>query len=610
MAFRAASLRLRAMYEDFQPRFETAETPEAHILKIHLPGFVMEQVRMRYAGSNMLNVSGERPITGIYKWSRFKQAYPVPVGCNVKRLKAKFEEGILTITMPKKSISQAAAPQEVKTSQEKAPSPSMEAVAEPKTEKAQVETPPKLALEPRDKKRVSSADLKDPNTSKEAVAEPRSEKEQVKTPPKSAPPVEELSNKRSVLFANLRALSTSKDAAAELKTEKTKVETPPKSAPTFMEEPRDKKRDSSADLKALSPSEEAAAEPKSETAQVETPPKSTLPSMEEPRDKKSVSSADLKSLSHSKEVVAEPITEKAQVETPQKSTPPFEEEPTDKRSVSFADQKAPKDEQDTTTAQKPLPDIEKPADDNQLRSLTPSEPIREVNKPQVVQREILQKPTETTADPNLQTGGVVQKDEEFEPKPTLPTATTKQTDENTEKGPGEFLPKNTLTTAPLDPKKQIEDQLQKALEDVMQKHENIVERRAPDPEEKELKEKIAKSFEPRMPEKGMDKNVVKATESKESRELGMAVKPSPETPEKEQEATEEPATIYKEKHAENIIDTIERGIKEVAASTSYAVTNIEEHKFKNEEKNLLTMVMGALAAHVSYRLTSSGKPQN
>ncbi|KAI4323706.1 hypothetical protein L6164_023291 [Bauhinia variegata] len=100
-----ASSQLGAVYEEFQPKLELTETPEAHFLQIHLPGFTMAQVKVRYVTSNKtLSISGEKPEGG-NKWSRFSEAIPVPVNCDVNRLSGKFDKGILTITMLKKFTS-------------------------------------------------------------------------------------------------------------------------------------------------------------------------------------------------------------------------------------------------------------------------------------------------------------------------------------------------------------------------------------------------------------------------------------------------------------------------------------------------------------------------
>ncbi|KAI4323711.1 hypothetical protein L6164_023296 [Bauhinia variegata] len=132
---------LGAVYEEFQPKLELTETPEAHILHVHIPGFTRDQVKIRYVGSNKtLSISGEK-LEGDNKWSRFSEAIPVPVNCEVNRLGAKFDKGILHITMPKKFITPVVPKDELKTSEEEMyEDPSLAAAYEefqPKVEKTE-----------------------------------------------------------------------------------------------------------------------------------------------------------------------------------------------------------------------------------------------------------------------------------------------------------------------------------------------------------------------------------------------------------------------------------------------------------------------------------------
>lgn len=54
-----------------------------------------------------LNISGERQIDKENdKWVHFSQSYPIPQNCEEGKLQANFAHGVLTITMPKKILSQ------------------------------------------------------------------------------------------------------------------------------------------------------------------------------------------------------------------------------------------------------------------------------------------------------------------------------------------------------------------------------------------------------------------------------------------------------------------------------------------------------------------------
>ncbi|KAI9115274.1 hypothetical protein K1719_013593 [Acacia pycnantha] len=140
----------RPVYQDFKPKSDITENPEAHVLLIHLPGFTKERVRVQYDyGSQLVRVSGERPIDGGNRRSRFREAYPVPQNCTINQIQSNFRQGILTIIMPKKIITQP----EVKPTQE-------QALAGSPTQKAEQAIPPKSATtqeETRDDQKTASS---------------------------------------------------------------------------------------------------------------------------------------------------------------------------------------------------------------------------------------------------------------------------------------------------------------------------------------------------------------------------------------------------------------------------------------------------------------------
>ena len=63
-------------------------------------GFKKEQLRVQLDNYGKLSISGERPLNG-NRWRRFRKEVPVPDNCNASEIRAKFENGILTITLPK-----------------------------------------------------------------------------------------------------------------------------------------------------------------------------------------------------------------------------------------------------------------------------------------------------------------------------------------------------------------------------------------------------------------------------------------------------------------------------------------------------------------------------
>ncbi|KAI4332822.1 hypothetical protein L6164_017699 [Bauhinia variegata] len=86
----------------------------------------------------------------------------------------------------------------------------------------------------------------------------------------------------------------------------------------------------------------------------------------------------------------------------------------------------------------------------------------------------------------------------------------------------------------------------------------------------------------------------------------------PKSSEKEKETTGKAAND-EGKQEEDMLDSVGKGIKDVSAAATMAVTKITEGTLKDEEKNLLVnmgaavMVIAALGVYVSYKFVSSGK---
>ncbi|KAF5203501.1 Hsp20-like chaperones superfamily protein [Thalictrum thalictroides] len=89
-------------YEDFQP-ITNLLTEERNTLEIHLPDFRKDQVRVQLDNQGNMRISGERPLEG-NKWSRFRVNYRVPKDCNSSDIHAKFNDNVLQVILPKKTI--------------------------------------------------------------------------------------------------------------------------------------------------------------------------------------------------------------------------------------------------------------------------------------------------------------------------------------------------------------------------------------------------------------------------------------------------------------------------------------------------------------------------
>ncbi|GER34590.1 heat shock family protein [Striga asiatica] len=94
---------VRPVYEDFRPVSEWKQDNESHILNIYLPGFMKEQIRVSTEGQNIIRVRGERLVGG-NKWSRFLEEFQVPEDGVMNSIRAKFQGGVLVITVPKRVV--------------------------------------------------------------------------------------------------------------------------------------------------------------------------------------------------------------------------------------------------------------------------------------------------------------------------------------------------------------------------------------------------------------------------------------------------------------------------------------------------------------------------
>ncbi|KAF7836311.1 inactive protein RESTRICTED TEV MOVEMENT 2-like [Senna tora] len=255
---------IRPVYEDFLPDSELKESFQHHFLHIHLPGFRRDQIRITFVNfTRTLNVYGERSIDSENnKWSRFNQSYPIPPNCEVERLQAKFSDGILTITMPKKVVSHPSPGK----AQDKPTIPSKP--EEPKPEKqAPEEFPPKPTTARMEEPKLEKAQDRIPEKYAPArVEESKPKKAQERSPPKyTRARIEELKSEKAQERIPQKYSPTTK--VEEAKPEKAQERVPQKYTPTRVEEA------------------------KPEKAQEKTPQKYTAIGLKEARDKKTVEEA-------------------------------------------------------------------------------------------------------------------------------------------------------------------------------------------------------------------------------------------------------------------------------------------------------------------------------
>ncbi|XP_021721264.1 uncharacterized protein LOC110688814 isoform X3 [Chenopodium quinoa] len=108
-------------YVEFEPACDLVKEEGLETLIIHLPDFKKEQLRVQVNKDGVLKINGERPTNGNgTKRNRFVKETKVPEGCDVNEIRAKFINGRLNITMPKKVVTTPPTPQVIHDQKPKA----------------------------------------------------------------------------------------------------------------------------------------------------------------------------------------------------------------------------------------------------------------------------------------------------------------------------------------------------------------------------------------------------------------------------------------------------------------------------------------------------------
>ena len=95
---------------DFAPRVDTAETDTAYEVTAELPGVDEKDIKISLEG-DMLAISGEKKAEREEKkkdyamsersYGSFKRAFTLPANVDAEKIAAKFEKGVLKVTLPK-----------------------------------------------------------------------------------------------------------------------------------------------------------------------------------------------------------------------------------------------------------------------------------------------------------------------------------------------------------------------------------------------------------------------------------------------------------------------------------------------------------------------------
>jgi len=98
-------------YRAYGPNLDLVENDDNYVVKAELPGFTPDNVDIRIEGNVLtlrgdLNVENEQNEEGQYhvkerRQSSFTRTVQLPAQVNADKAKASFENGILTLTLPK-----------------------------------------------------------------------------------------------------------------------------------------------------------------------------------------------------------------------------------------------------------------------------------------------------------------------------------------------------------------------------------------------------------------------------------------------------------------------------------------------------------------------------
>lgn len=104
-----------AMAPSFMPAFEVKETKDSYIFKADLPGCKEQDVDITLTG-NRLTISGKRDVENrqqnenyhLYErsYGTFSRSFTLPDTADMNRANAEMKDGVLTVTLPKRSEAQ------------------------------------------------------------------------------------------------------------------------------------------------------------------------------------------------------------------------------------------------------------------------------------------------------------------------------------------------------------------------------------------------------------------------------------------------------------------------------------------------------------------------
>ncbi|MQM18677.1 hypothetical protein Taro_051673 [Colocasia esculenta] len=95
------------VHEDFEPQYQWVSGKDADTVTVDLTGFKdeaefkKEHLKVKIDNHGNLKVSGERPLGGGNRWLRFQKVFRMAEDCITTDIKAKLDNGVLSVVMPK-----------------------------------------------------------------------------------------------------------------------------------------------------------------------------------------------------------------------------------------------------------------------------------------------------------------------------------------------------------------------------------------------------------------------------------------------------------------------------------------------------------------------------
>ncbi|KAH0996602.1 hypothetical protein GBA52_020466 [Prunus armeniaca] len=123
------------VFQDIEPPEEWVREQASDAFLVHLSGYKKENLKIQVTSARYIRVLGERPLDG-NKWERFRKEFPIPSNCDPNDISAKFENGVLSVKLPKMIAPAAVNTNVPKPPTTEAPKPPTKEAPKPPTKEA------------------------------------------------------------------------------------------------------------------------------------------------------------------------------------------------------------------------------------------------------------------------------------------------------------------------------------------------------------------------------------------------------------------------------------------------------------------------------------------